>query len=325
MKRFSFVRLSIAALALTGLFAACGETTTDPELLNPNIVLSGSGGCITSDTLTLDINSDICFDITVTKGNEGKDLKIFKVTYTTSISSSISQELVSEDFSRNQETYNWTWSGRASSVADVIDTYTIYVEDRDGNSSTEVVKVTSKEPTGPPPIPTPKFAEGLIFSSVFNGDTYDANTGNEFTATSKTTVSTLTRSQALAIAGQVNLSYFYSKSTTTHNMISPAQRATYDGNVYDLESDFNVSTELRSTLLTSGDFDAQKELDEAGLEDAFDAGSPVVAVGNPDGTRFNVGFEAGAVVAFKTGDYHGLIKIVSVSATAVEVDVLVQK
>ena len=293
MKKISAFLTGLTLLA--SVFTGC-KKDDEVKLEDPTITLDGIG---VSADVTKETGEVIRFKILVNKGADGKNIDMFVSKSTSSLTGT---PFTSTHTKINNASFPLDTLITLPSAAQTID-YEFTATTTDGKTATRKIKVTVNLPSGPV---APKSFSSVTFSN-----------DNGFLATSVASATQGTDSSiAKGNSSNVDITYFYSSSTTFHSFISPLTRkgTNYQGTAA-YQSWGAVQTIWKTTTLTATDFDAVD--DQTTLAGHFTNGTLAVYPSNTDGERIGGNdFAVGKVFAFKnasSGKY-GLVKIVGVTS-----------
>lgn len=332
MKVTKLRALLMLLLAVGVIFNGCNPDGDTVEVLEPTIVFNNTGGALIQNT-SVEIGTNIAFNVVFTKGNDGKKLNIVRLTrnlgdgsfvavpasnVTPTPANATEYATTGNITDVNADTYTIAIAGITSTTTGT-HVYRFYVEDKDGNKLTRDITITWTGPQNN--IIAPATASNI---TVNNTDAFvcltcvsegGAVVRNEATANSNT---------ALA-----DLRYFYSTATSTQNLISTNVLATSAYNNTDAEWD-NATNTTNMRMLSTFDAAAYDTVaNQATLEAMFNAAGTageVVFANNPNGARFGgATFANNAVIVFRTqSGKFGALKITSTAANSATFNVKMQ-
>jgi len=317
MKFLNIKHLLLLLLAASLLVVSCKKDDDDPQPTNQNpnpTDTTGQGArkpTITLGSRTTPTSSPILPGSTITiaftakKGTQGKNIDTLLVEYSmndgafTTVAPYPAKGLNVAEYTRNL-------TFTAKSTGTQKEAYRLTITDLDGNKATQTLTYTIGADTT---------AGELDFYGEIELD-------NEYAFFSTQTWEMFEATAAEDEKAIIDISFFYS-ATSGNNLASPAAR-----NSSSLYGDFaitwgTVSTEFRTTNLTSAQYDAIETAAE--VTQAFNAGVPAeVTGGNAPGSRITGvsadgkggQFVVGKVLAFKSSidNKIGLIRIDQVAA-----------
>lgn len=287
------IQLFLTGIALFATVLTGCKKDDEVKLEDPTITLDGAG---VSADVTKAPGETISFKILVNKGKDGKNIDKFVSKSTSS--------LTGTPYSNTHDKINSASFSLDTTVtlpaAEQTISYEFTATATDGKVATRKITVTVKATTGPT---APK-----LFSSV----TFSNNSGFLASNTASATAGT-DSSIAKGNASSVDITYFYSSSTSFHSFISPLTRkgSAYQGSAA-YQSWGAVQTIWKTTTLSTTDFDAVD--DQTALAGLYNNGTLSTYSGNGDGERIGGSdFAVGKVFAFKntTSGKYGIVKITS--------------
>lgn len=331
-RRFSAFRL-LLLLGIVFITNACTKDEGQP-LLTPSITFNGANGALTAND-TVIVGSNISFNVTFSKGQDGKKIKNIRITrnlgdgnfvpvtisYVSPTPSNVELYSTSGIITDiNADTYNVMLLPHTSEIPGIV-VYRFYVEDRDGNKISRDIAVTW-QPLDVAPTPP-----------IYYVLTLDTGSANVFSVRDSALAPARGRDVAAAQQGNYDIYYFIS-SINGPNFVTTDEADNPLLTNFTLANYLNgTATRIRTTSLTANDFislDDQSEL-QGHYTNGFDQviggwsnTNPAPAVGSRVAQTDNLA--TGKVVAFNApGGRYGLILINNATPTGMNISIKVMR